>query len=581
MSCFPENAPMTLVTGIMCFLLFLNIDPCLTGNKHREKRVAILGTTEIPAASVDLSQFNFTDLVNGMLSKALKGAKHFFSFLSVTSYSSFAFHKVSILIYNISNLKYVDFHKFPMRYCYCLNNRTNDLTDYTLLLLDIIGNSTSSLKELFKSTSIVSVSQSNESDCIYFCVMTGRTGRNLSDLWDLTEKMPVVNITFPQNNSALPDIETVLPNFITSAENAELIMKVPTELLTLKTTTSDPLEGTGDQVITKQLKGNFEPSQKKIPITTPADPAISKKRQDSFISASQKYKLEGENVISTKFPPVVHGFASKEHKIAPTILPSLLETIAQKGRPPSDKISLLDQNVLREHSISFLTHKTQEVSSLKIPEWTTIAALEMLQRPYTVMPFWTGKSQQNVTNYVTERTTDDVSAKGKSPSPMISSLNKSPEDMSTALTLLKTTSSKDEMSIIVTPLRVDSELVEKENEVTTKRLLWYQLTNGKKLNVPAVPITFMGCRQTKLAVTTPSSAPIFPKVNSCVMELCRFFQQCLCVSQQYSRHKKKRQCVQYYSWYLKNATYICDKVERNSHRRTLKQKCLANICKSI
>ncbi|XP_069588466.1 HERV-H LTR-associating protein 1 [Ranitomeya imitator] len=202
--------------------------------KQREKRLAVLGTTEIPAASVDLSQFNFTDLVNGMLSMALKGTKKFFSFLSVTSHSSFAFHKVSILIYNISNLKYVDYHKFPMRYCYCLNNRTNDLADYTLLLLDIIGNSSSSLKELFKSTSIVSVSQSNESDCIYFCVMTGRTGRNLSDLWDLTQKPPVVNLTFPQNNSSTLDLESILPNLISSAENTEFIKNIPSELWTRK-----------------------------------------------------------------------------------------------------------------------------------------------------------------------------------------------------------------------------------------------------------------------------------------------------------------------------------------------------------
>ncbi|KAM5158172.1 uncharacterized protein ACMZJ9_009419 [Mantella aurantiaca] len=562
MPCFPENVPMTLVTGFMCFLLFLNIGPCLTGDKQREKRIAVLGTTEIPAASVDLSQFNFTDLVNGMLNRALKGAKSFFSFLSVTSYSSFAFHKVSILIYNISNLKHVDYHKFPMRYCYCLNNRTNDLADYTVLLLDLIGNSSSSLKELFKSTSIVSVSQSNESDCIYFCVMTGRTGRNLSDLWDLAEKMPVVNITFPRSNSSVPDLETVLPNLITSVENAELIMKAPTELWTLRTTTSAHLEATGEKVVTGNHKGKYEPNQKAFLTTIPVDiPVISKTKQVTSISASQGYNLEAQNQIATMFPPLVNGFSIKEQIIVPTKLPSLVETIAQKGQPPSDKISLLPPNVLREHSISFLTLKTQEVSPLRLPGWTTIAALEMLQKTYTVMPFLTGINQQNVTN-------DDVSAMGKGPSPWKSSMNRSPETLGIVHSSLKTTPSKQEVSVIITPLKVDSELFEKENEATTKRLLWSQLTNGRKQTIPSVPINVVGCRQTKLTVTTPSSAPIFSKVNSCVMELCRFFQQCLCISQeQFSRHKKKRQCVQYYSWYLKNATYICDKVQRNSHRR--------------
>lgn len=93
----------------------------------------------------------------------------------------------------VSGLKNVDPGKFPMHYCYCLNNVTNDLTgwyareagnqislpmapkstpqfgicvsviiflfcclDFTALLVDIIGNSTSYLTEIFKSTSILS-----------------------------------------------------------------------------------------------------------------------------------------------------------------------------------------------------------------------------------------------------------------------------------------------------------------------------------------------------------------------------------------------------------------------------------------
>lgn len=89
------------------------------------------------------------------------GTKKLFSLLSVTSYSSFAFHKVSVTIYNseclgallqagavsltlpghpdtdfslslptVSNVKNVDPRKFPVHYCYCLNNVTNDLTGW-------------------------------------------------------------------------------------------------------------------------------------------------------------------------------------------------------------------------------------------------------------------------------------------------------------------------------------------------------------------------------------------------------------------------------------------------------------------
>uniref|UniRef100_A0A8C9QSS5 HERV-H LTR-associating 1 n=1 Tax=Spermophilus dauricus TaxID=99837 RepID=A0A8C9QSS5_SPEDA len=162
---------------------------------------------EVPARSVDLSALNLTELVNGMLSRALKDSKKFFSLLSITSYSSFAFHKFSVAIYNISNLKTVDPARFPTRYCYCLNNRTNDLSDFTALLVDIIGNSTSYLTEIFKSTSILSVSQTNESDCLFICVMAGESGeprwRNLSDFWEMMEKSPVINYTFTSSLSGV------------------------------------------------------------------------------------------------------------------------------------------------------------------------------------------------------------------------------------------------------------------------------------------------------------------------------------------------------------------------------------------
>ncbi|ELW57132.1 HERV-H LTR-associating protein 1 [Tupaia chinensis] len=227
--------------------------------ERKEKGMAFLATTELPARSVDLSALNLTELVNGMLNRALKDTKKFFSLLSITSYSSFAFHKFSVAIYNISNLKKVDpakfptrhcycldnqtndlsdtkkffsllsitsyssfaFHKFsvaiynisnlkkvdpakfPTRHCYCLDNQTNDLSDFTALLVDIIGNSTSYLTEIFKSTSILSVSQTDDSDCIFICVMTGKSGRNLSDFWEMAEKSPVINYTFTSSVSGV------------------------------------------------------------------------------------------------------------------------------------------------------------------------------------------------------------------------------------------------------------------------------------------------------------------------------------------------------------------------------------------
>ncbi|KAF4076668.1 hypothetical protein AMELA_G00217680 [Ameiurus melas] len=47
-----------------------------------------------------------------------------------------------------------------------------------------MGNSTSYLQELFKSSSILSVSQMRSSDCIYICVMAGKTDRDQTELWE-------------------------------------------------------------------------------------------------------------------------------------------------------------------------------------------------------------------------------------------------------------------------------------------------------------------------------------------------------------------------------------------------------------
>uniref|UniRef100_W5N4R2 Uncharacterized protein n=1 Tax=Lepisosteus oculatus TaxID=7918 RepID=W5N4R2_LEPOC len=83
-------------------------------------------------------------------------SNYLFSMLSVTSHSSLALHKITILVYNISDFRNIEPSTFPMRYCYCFTNRTNDLTDFTAVLLDIMENSTSYLQELFKSSSILS-----------------------------------------------------------------------------------------------------------------------------------------------------------------------------------------------------------------------------------------------------------------------------------------------------------------------------------------------------------------------------------------------------------------------------------------
>ncbi|XP_009468080.1 PREDICTED: HERV-H LTR-associating protein 1, partial [Nipponia nippon] len=378
----------------------------------KEKQVAVLATAELPAKSVDLAAINLTELVNGMLNTALRGTKKLFSLLSITSYSSFAFHKVSVTIYNISNVKNVDPGKFPMNYCYCLNNVTNDLTDFTALLVDIIGNSTSFLTEIFKSTSILSVRQSNDSDCIYICVMTGQTGRNPSDFWEMLEKSPVINYTFSSNTSS--DLATRFP-------------------------------------------------------------------------LAQK----GEEIPATRFPP----------------WPKTLE--AQGSGFPSPHVD---------------ASRPQGTAGPPPTAGGSSAASPALQpSPTDVYAFW----MQTVSPQETSK------------------LMQTEPDLPSSV--LSTPPHRPGVTLKLYPATRCPQAILKESRVTSP------------------PVTV-----------------IVQKINPCVMELCRFFQLCLCVGQRrYSRKEAMRYCVEYYSWFLKNASYVCERVKRLTYSHTLKQKCLKNICTSV
>ncbi|XP_072425659.1 HERV-H LTR-associating protein 1 [Chiloscyllium punctatum] len=197
----------------------------------------LLASTELPAESFDPAGIDLTELVSQMINRTLEGDQQFFSLLSVTTHSSFALHKVSILIYNISSFWKIDPSIFPMRYCYCLNNRTNDLTDFTAVVVDFVGNTTSFFKEIFKSSSILYVSK-NETDCIFICVMAGVLERDMTSLWFTQSLQPIINETF-YNRISTTTASPTISTFITSARE-DLKRTITTTLQTQSSTESSP-----------------------------------------------------------------------------------------------------------------------------------------------------------------------------------------------------------------------------------------------------------------------------------------------------------------------------------------------------
>ncbi|NXW71145.1 HHLA1 protein, partial [Hirundo rustica] len=451
--------------------LFLHLSAsCIRKENKKEKQVAVLATAELPAKSLDLAPINLTELVNGMLSTALRGTKKLFSLLSVTSYSSFAFHKVSVTIYNISNSKNIDPGKFPLHYCYCLNNVTNDLTDFTALLVDIIGNSTSYLTEIFKSTSILSVRQSNDSDCIYICVMAGQTGKrnNLSDFLEILEKSPIINYTFSSN---------------TSSDLGKYILGI---------------------------KGNRN-QRKIISMKLQED---SNKTLDSSAEYVWTYKCEqilSDLNLSTRTP-----LAQKGREIPTTKFPPWPKTVGAKGSWfPSPHVE---------------APRPQGTARPPLSPGGSLAPLPALQPS----PSEYGQEPWNLP-YPTAVGFGRVSLRWR---------------------------------LEGDPLWV-----------TSRHLV------GQAFGLVQSCVFSPGCPQAMLRdprVTFPPVTLIVQKINPCVMELCRFFQLCLCVGQRrYSRKEAMRYCVEYYSWFVKNASYVCEKVKRVAYSHTLKQKCLKNICTSV
>ncbi|KAM9439402.1 HERV-H LTR-associating protein 1 [Clarias gariepinus] len=189
---------------------------CTTVPNHSQWEREFLASTEIPAEHIDPGSIDLTSLMNTLLNSSHAGSEHLFSVLSVTSHSTLALHKITLLVYNISSFQDIETTLFPLRYCYCVTNKTNDLTDFTAILLDVMGNSTSYLQELFKSSSILSVNQMRSSDCIYICVMAGKTDSNQSELWDSVSPLfnhtimehthTAISADFPASSTINPDV---------------------------------------------------------------------------------------------------------------------------------------------------------------------------------------------------------------------------------------------------------------------------------------------------------------------------------------------------------------------------------------
>ncbi|KAF3857762.1 hypothetical protein F7725_010963 [Dissostichus mawsoni] len=168
--------------------------------QEERRRRDFMNSTEIPAEYIDPAAIDLTPLVNTLINTSQSGSRQLFSLLSVTSYSSLALHKLTLLVYNISSIKTLESNRFRRRFCYCVTNETNDLT----------------------------VTQRNNSGCIYICVMAGKMGREVPDLWEVGSVTPLFNQTIVEGRTeatCLPSSSLSVSNTAPSIQASNVLFK--------------------------------------------------------------------------------------------------------------------------------------------------------------------------------------------------------------------------------------------------------------------------------------------------------------------------------------------------------------------
>ncbi|XP_038575276.1 uncharacterized protein LOC119902943 [Micropterus salmoides] len=452
--------------------------------KHKRD---ILDSTEIPADLIDPAAIDLTPLVNTLINTSQSGSRQLFSLLSVTSYSSLALHKLTLLVYNISSIRSFESNMFRRRFCYCVTNETNDLTDFTAILLDVMGNSTSYLHELFKSASILSVSQRNNSDCIYICVMAGKTGKEVPELWEVNSITPLFNQTIVEG----PHRGTCLLPF------------------------------------------------------------------------------QVGNISSIRLPAEWHQPPTNLSHISPSGMSSMLTS--------------------RVHSTAHVSSTTMDETAATTAQLTTSQPRATGQQPMTIMPqSQTTVGRQETTMRTTQMaTTQKVITQAGTTAQMKAVMPAQP--VTTATVAAPTTATHQSSTTIqdttptVHPTRLSPVRPTAGPTVaarTTGPLSRKTTTTSKPVVTEKPGCPWRRPELTDVSISSSTTTVSAHKLQPCVLELCKFFSQCLCRPLSH-KTRMKRYCDDSHVWYEKHTSEVCRRVRRVSFSRNLKQRCLTKMCNKL
>ncbi|XP_031590946.2 uncharacterized protein LOC116316525 isoform X4 [Oreochromis aureus] len=428
-------------------------------------------------------------------------------------------HRRDLADSTVSSVRSIESSVFRRRFCYCVTNETNDLTDFTAILLDVMGNSTSYLHELFKSSSILSVSQRNNSDCIYICVMAGKMGREVPELWDVGSITPLFNQTI-----------------VEGPHTANISFRLPVEWHQLPTNLSHISPSGMSSMLTSRVHS-----------TAHASPAAVDEAAASTAKITTAQPLTAAPQPTTVMP---QSYATAE----------TLETTQQPMAPSTTARAVTTQRGTTPTVAASQSGTTEEK--------TTLASITTLK----------------------QRTTTTAAPTAAAPTTAAPRLPTAPGRASTfspAVSLIRTPASTStappHMTSTVHPTRLSP--VRASAGPTVPRRTTGPLVRGTTTPSKPTETEKPGCpwRRPELSaesvpgITTTVGAH---KLQPCVLELCKFFSQCLCRPFSH-KTRMKRYCDDSHLWYEKHTSEVCRRVRRVSFSRNLKQRCLTKMCNKL
>ncbi|KAM8727511.1 uncharacterized protein hhla1 isoform 3-T5 [Acanthopagrus schlegelii] len=638
-----QHPRLCFIICVSTLLLLVLFSQAFRDRRQDERhRRDILESTEIPAEHIDPAAIDLTPLVNTLINSSQSGSRQLFSLLSVTSYSSLALHKLTLLVYNISSIRSIESNKFRRRFCYCVTNETNDLTDFTAILLDVMGNSTSYLHELFKSASILSVSQRNNSDCIYICVMAGKMGREVSELWQVDSITPLFNQTIVEGPHRVGNISSIrlpvewhqvptnlshmspsgMSSMLTSRVHSTAHAMEETAAAPAKIITAQPL-ATARQPTTSMIQsqttasrqettiGTTQPVTTQRPTTTrPTTQQMTTQRPTTQLVTTQRPTTTGPTTPRPTTPLVI-----TQRQTTQLLTTQKLTTQRPTTQRPTTQYMTTQRPTTQHMTTQRPTTQhmtTQRPTTQHMTTQRPTTQHMTTQRPTTQHMTTQRPTTQHMTTQrpTTQTVTTATEKTTKLSQPLTSTqpsttlqlttssvttaaapLTTSPAQRTAVSTRLTTASAVTSLTWLTTATHQPSTTTQHTSLSPARPTAGPTLTRrttrplDRKTTTLSKPTEKAGCpwrrpELTDVSVSSSTTTVSAHKLQPCVLELCKFFSQCLCRPFSH-KTRMKRYCDDSHVWYQKHTFEVCRRVRRVSFSRNLKQRCLTKMCNKL